>query len=137
MQEILADRVAVYQYGADAFREGLGHVIRRDIEFHHIAESEINAAYNAGRALQNLYEIMPQDENISKSLEQEYNEYLSRPTTEDDTHPSPQDRFKLIASIKSKEALPIDGQVWDLFRDKNALTTEMNNLLESRLKAMM
>ncbi|HVE59926.1 MAG TPA: M48 family metalloprotease [Pyrinomonadaceae bacterium] len=137
LQEILADRVAVYQYGADAFREGLAHVIRRDIEFNHIAESEINAAFNAGRALQNLYEMMPQDENISKSLEQEYNEYLSRPTTEDDTHPSPKDRFKLIAQIKCRETAPIDGQVWDLFRDKNALTIEMNDLLEARLKAMM
>jgi Zn-dependent protease with chaperone function len=137
LQEILADRVAVYQYGADAFREGLAHVIRRDIEFSHIAESEINAAFNAGRALQNLYEMMPQDENISKSLEQEYNEYLSRPTTEDDTHPSPKDRFKLIAQIKSRETAPIDGQVWDLFKDKNALTAEMNDLLEARLKAMM
>jgi len=137
LQEILADRVAVYQYGADAFREGLRHVIRRDIEFSHIAESEINAAYNAGRALRNLYEMMPQDENVSQSLEQEFNEYLARPTTEDDTHPSPQDRFKLIAGIKSRETAPIEGLVWDLFKDKNALTTEMNDLLEQRLKAMM
>ena len=88
-------------------------------------------------ALQNLYEMMPQDENISKSLEQEYNEYLSRPTTEEDTHPSPKDRFKLIAQIKCREIAPIDGQVWDLFKDKNALTIEMNDLLEARLKAMM
>jgi Zn-dependent protease with chaperone function len=137
LQEILADRVAVYQYGADAFREGLRHVIRRDIEFSHIAQSEINAAYSAGRALQNLYELMPPDENISRSLEQEYHEYLARPTTEDDTHPSPNDRFRLIAPIKSREIAPLEGQVWDLFKDKNALTTEMNNLLEARLKAMM
>jgi Zn-dependent protease with chaperone function len=138
LQEILADRVAVYQYGADAFREGLSHVIRRDIEFKHIAESEINAAYSAGRALQNLYEMMPpENESISKSLEQEYNDHLTRQTTEDDTHPSPQDRFKLIAPIKSRENAPLEGQVWDLFTDKTALTTEMNNLLEARLKAMM
>jgi hypothetical protein len=116
----------------------LSHVIRRDIEFKHIAESEINAAYSAGRALQNLYEMMPpENESISKSLEQEYNDHLTRQTTEDDTHPSPQDRFKLIAPIKSRENAPLEGQVWDLFTDKTALTTEMNNLLEARLKAMM
>lgn len=138
LQEILADRVAVYQYGADAFREGLQHVIRRDIEFRHIAESEINAAFNSGRALANLYEMMPPEaENISRSLEQEYNEYLTRPTTEDDSHPSPNDRFKLINGIKSKEAAPRDGQVWDLFKDKAALTVEMNDLLQQRLRAMM
>ncbi|HEY0461678.1 MAG TPA: M48 family metalloprotease [Pyrinomonadaceae bacterium] len=138
LQEILADRVAVYHYGTDAFREGLKHVIRRDVEFSHIAESEINAALKTGRALQNLYEMMPpEEENISRSLEQEYNEILTRQTSEDDTHPSPNDRFKLIAGIKSKETAPRDGQVWDLFTDKAALTTEMNNLLEVRLKAMM
>ena len=137
LQEILADRVAVYQYGADAFREGLTHVIRRDIEFNHVAEKEINAAFSANRALQNLYEMSVESEGAKKSLEQEFNEQISRPTTEDDTHPSPQDRFKLIEQIKSKETAPISGQVWDLFKDKEALTSEMSALLESRLKAMM
>ncbi len=136
LQEILADRVAVYHYGADAFREGLNHVIRRDIEFSHVANSEISAAYSGGRALKNLYELMPEGDDITKSLEEEFNNYMSRPTTEDDSHPSPQDRFKLIAPIRSKESLPIDGQVLDLFTDKDALTREMNDLLEQRLKAM-
>ena len=136
LQEILADRVAVYHYGADAFREGLNHVIRRDIEFSHVANSEISAAYSGGRALKNLYELMPEGDDITKSLEEEFNNYMSRPTTEDDSHPSPQDRFKLIAPINSKESLPIDGQVLDLFTDKDALTREMNDLLEQRLKAM-
>lgn len=137
LQEILADRVAVYQYGADAFREGLTHVIRRDIEFNHLAEKEINAAFGANRALQNLYEMTVQDEGAKKTLEQEFNEHIARPTTEDDTHPSPADRFKLASQIKPKETTPISGEVWDLFRNREALTQEMNNLLESRLKAMM
>ncbi len=137
LQEILADRVAVHQYGADAFREGLSHVIRRDIEFNHVADKEITAALNSNRALQNLYEMTEQNEAIKKDLEQMYNENIARPTTEDDTHPSPQDRFKWASQIKSRETAPISGMVWDLFPNREALTNEMNQLLESRIKAMM
>lgn len=134
---ILADRAAVHQYGAEAFREGLSHVIRRDIEFNLVADKEINDALNSNRALQNLYEMTGQNEEIKKDLEQMYNENIARPTTEDDTHPSPQDRFKLISRIKSKETAPISGQVWDLFKNREALTKEMNALLETRIKAVM
>ena len=137
LQEVLADRVAVHQYGADAFREGLTHVIRRDIEFSHVANQEINAAFSSKRALQNLYEMTEQNEEIKKDLEQMYNENIARPTTEDDTHPSPQDRFKWASQIKSRETAPISGMVWDLFASREALTNEMNALLESRIKAMM
>jgi tetratricopeptide (TPR) repeat protein len=137
LQEILADRVAVHQYGADAFREGLTHVIRREVEFNHIAEREINVAFTHNRALQNLYEISVQDEQVRKSLDDECSGIIKRATTEDDTHPSPQDRFKLVSRIKCKESAPIDGMVWDLFRDRESLTVEMNKLLEQRLRAVM
>lgn len=137
LQEILADRVAVHQYGADAFREGLSHVIRRDIEFRHVADKEISAALSSNRALQNLYEMTEQNEEIKKDLELQYNENIARQTTEDDTHPSPQDRFKWASQIKSRETAPIGGMVWDLFLNREALTNEMNQLLESRIKAMM
>jgi tetratricopeptide (TPR) repeat protein len=137
LQEILADRVAVHQYGADAFREGLTHVIRREVEFNHIAEREINVAFTHNRALQNLYEISVQDERVRKSLEDECREIIQRPTTEDDTHPSPEDRFKLISQIKCKESAPLSGMVWDLFRDRESLTSETNTLLEQHLRAVI
>ncbi|HEX9928604.1 MAG TPA: M48 family metalloprotease [Pyrinomonadaceae bacterium] len=135
LQEILADRVAVHQYGADAFREGLTHVVRRGVEFNHLAAKEINAAYNSNRSLQNLYEMTEQDETVRKNLEQEFNEAINSLTTEDDTHPSPQDRFKLANQIKSKESLPINGMVWDLFKDRESLTKEMNQMLETIVRA--
>ena len=129
--------MAVHQYGADAFREGLTHVIRRDIEFSHVANREINDAFSSNRALQNLYEMTEQNEEIKQDLEQMYNENSARTTTEDDTHPSPQDRFKWASQINSRETAPISGMVWDLFVNRETLTNEMNALLESRIKAMM
>ncbi len=137
LQEILADRVAVHLYGADAFREGLMHVIRREVEFNHVADGEINAAFGANRAMQNLYEMNVQDEQIKGNLQKQSDEIINRPTTEDDTHPSPHDRFKLAARITSRECAPISGQVWELFTDRAALTKEMNDLLEKRIRSAM
>jgi Zn-dependent protease with chaperone function len=135
LQEILADRVAAYQYGPETFREGLTHVIRREVEFSHLANEEIGEAIKANRMIQNLYELSAQDEDVKKGLEVKMNEFLTRPTTEDDTHPSPQDRFRFTSQIKAKEIAPLSGMVWDLFKDRGALTNEMNDLLEKAVRA--
>ncbi|MEZ5426726.1 MAG: M48 family metalloprotease [Pyrinomonadaceae bacterium] len=135
LQEILADRVAVHLYGPEAFKEGLTHVIRREVEFNHVAEKEINAAFTARRAMQNLYELSEQDDAIKGTLEQQCKEIINRPTTDDDTHPSPHDRFKLANRITPRGCPPIRGQVWDLFHDRTALTKEMNDLLEKAIRA--
>lgn len=138
LQEVLADRVAVRQYGADAFREGLTHVIRRDIEFNHVAEREINAAFGANRQMQNLYELNARDdEAAAQSIEQAIKDSIDRPTTEDDTHPSPHARFALASRIKSKKCAALPGMVWDLFADRAAVTNEMNKMLETRVRAAM
>ncbi|HEV7643539.1 MAG TPA: M48 family metalloprotease [Pyrinomonadaceae bacterium] len=135
LQEILADRVAAYQYGPDTFREGLTHVIRREVEFSHLANKEIGEAIKANRMIQNLYELSAQDDDVKKNLEEEMNKFLTRPTTEDDTHPSPQDRFRLTSGVKARETAPLTGMVWDLFKDRGALTNEMNDLLEKAVRA--
>ncbi len=135
LQEIMADRVAVYQYGAEAFREGLTHVIRRDIEFNLVAEKEINAAFSSNRAMQNLYDLTINDESAKNDAEQQFEENINRPTTEDDTHPSPKDRFRLIAQINSKDREPLSGMLWDFFKDRDSLTSEINKMLETAIKS--
>jgi hypothetical protein len=44
LQEVLADRTAAGLYGAQAFEEGLRHVVRRQIEFRYIAGMELQKA---------------------------------------------------------------------------------------------
>ncbi|HKX82807.1 MAG TPA: hypothetical protein VJL58_01190, partial [Pyrinomonadaceae bacterium] len=117
-------------YGGEAFREGLNHVIRRELEFGHIADKEINAAYGANRAMQNLYEMSVQDESDRSDLEKKFADAISQATTADDTHPSPADRFKYIETINSLETAPLHGIVWDLFNDRDAITSEMNSVIE-------
>src|SRR5262249_47106113 len=96
LQEVLADRTAVKSYGAKAFEEGLRHVIRRSIEFEDIAYWEAHDANRARRPLQNLYDLEPRN---MASVEEKYREAMARPTTQDDTHPGPMDRFRYAARI--------------------------------------
>lgn len=135
LQEVLADRVAVRNFGAESFEEGLRHVIRRDVEFNFSASKEIELAQMNQRALANLYQLPAltgtQDE---PEIEREVNEIIARPTTEDDTHPSPIDRFRLAAKIVTRTMLPANGLVWELFANRDKLTEEMSKLIDERVK---
>lgn len=132
LQEVLADRVAVRNYGADSFEEGLRHVIRRSVEFEDIAYREITESVNTRRAMQNLYEMKA---NPNTAIEETIKEAINRPTTEDDTHPSPVDRFQLARRIASVGRSHDTGEVWELFADREALTKEMSALVEKYVKA--
>jgi hypothetical protein len=66
-------------------------------------------------------------------LEEEIEESLKRKTSEDDTHPSPVDRFRFTRTIVSLDAPSVSGKVWDLFKDQQALTREMTSLVQCEL----
>lgn len=131
LQEVQADRVAALTYGAAAFSEGLKHVVSRQAEFDLITEIEINNAIKAQRGLQNLYELKLTGE---ASLSEEIEKLLNSPTTEDDTHPSPADRFRYVNRITSCRETPLEGEVWDLFADRESLTAEMSATIETLIK---
>jgi Zn-dependent protease with chaperone function/tetratricopeptide (TPR) repeat protein len=134
LQEVLADRVAAYYFGPDAFKEGLRHVVRREVEFHRLADNEISGALAANRAIQNLYEITVSEESTQKEIDEEFTGIIERPTTDDDTHPSPQDRFRYVSSVRPSEGEHLHGEVWDLFADRTAITTEMSSLIEKLVR---
>ena len=131
LQEVLADRVAALKYGPLAFEEGLTHVVRKSVEFRHLTAKEIDASIGARRALQNLYELRLDE---TSNLQQEIEKWLSRETSEDDTHPSPNDRFRLTRRIAGANELPAAGMVWDLFKNRDALTNEMTSLVQSKVR---
>jgi Zn-dependent protease with chaperone function len=134
LQEVLADRVAAYHFGADSFREGLRHVIRRELEFTHVAEKEISSALGANRAFTNLYELTVTDNAAEKQIEEAFAQVLEQETTEDDTHPSPRDRFRYIEGARSAGIEPVQGNVWNLFADRDAITAEMNAVIEKLVR---
>lgn len=127
LQEILADRVAAQTYGAVAFENGLTYVIKRNIEFVNLAKSEIEDAKKTERTFNNLYELTG---GATDDIETEIQKSLNRKTTEDDTHPSPVDRFRFIKGLGNNKAGNTDAYVRDLFADWNALTLEMTKKIQ-------
>lgn len=134
LQEVLADRVAVHHYGLEAFRNGLTHVVRRSIRFEKLADDEIRQAVDQKRYLSNLYSLPEStDHAVMANLEQQVSQKIEMPTSEDNTHPSPRDRFKLGQRIRSACAYQADGFVWDLFHDRAAITAEMTAVIAQRI----
>jgi len=130
LQEVLADRVAALQYGPLAFEEGLTHVVCKSVEFHHLATKEIEDCVAVRRTLQNLYELRCEE---NSNLQHQIEESLTRVTSEDDTHPSPTDRFRLTRKITGANESPANGMVWDWFKNREALTHEMTSLIQSEV----
>ncbi len=127
LQEVMADRVAAETYGAQAFQNGLTYVVKRNIEFVHLAHAEITDARNTKRAFNNLYELVPAD---SKTIDEEVQQSLNRKTTQDDTHPSPVDRFRYIKGLGDNKQPDNDTYVRDLFNDWAALTQHHTKVIE-------
>jgi Zn-dependent protease with chaperone function len=135
LQEVLADRVAVRNYGADSFEEGLRHVIRREVEFNRVAMKEIQDAAEGRRNLNNLYQLNLAHGGFDQQmLEAEINDIITHPTTEDDTHPSPFDRFRLAQRVQRDAPPSSTALVWDLFASPESLTAEMSQLIDDRVK---
>jgi Zn-dependent protease with chaperone function len=131
LQEVLADRVAAETFGVPSFVNGLTHVIKRQIEFGKYADVEIEEAIALKRPINNLYELKG-DHNAT--IEEELHKLINSKTTEDDTHPSPADRFRYIEGIKTVNIVEDDSLVSDLFEDWNALTEEMTKTIDARIE---
>ncbi len=127
LQEILADRVAAQTYGELAFKNGLTYVIKRNIEFVKLATVEIEDAKKVKRSFNNLYELSG---SLTEEIEVELKKSLNRETTNDDTHPSPVDRFRFIEGLGSGKHTGDSGYVRELFTNWQELTDEMTKLIE-------
>ena len=137
LQEILADRVAVYNYGASAFSEGLSHVIRQGIRFQHVAGYEVQQALNGRRKFNNVYDLdLDKDAgvDVETEIENAYQAEFQRVTTEDDTHPATADRIRLANKITATPREDLEGTVWDMFANREEFTAGMNIMLERQVR---
>lgn len=125
LQEVLADRMAAHVYGPAAFEDGLRHVITRSVEFEAAVNVELQTAANTRRRVHDLYALPPLPKLASMDVERQIAGALSRATTEDDTHPGPSDRFRLVKGVSYKGGRPDSTPVWDLFPARHQLTAEM------------
>jgi Zn-dependent protease with chaperone function len=131
LQEVLADRMAAHAYGPAQFEEGLRHVIRRSVEFDAAIAKEIQEAVHTRRAMANLYDLpAPSGPELEATIE----EALARPTTDDDTHPGPMDRFRLVGLVNYTGTPTPMGMVWDLFAAPEQLMAEMTRDIAGRVQ---
>ncbi|HTT19550.1 MAG TPA: M48 family metalloprotease [Candidatus Sulfotelmatobacter sp.] len=131
LQEVLADRAAASLYGAPAFEEGLRHVVRRQIEFENVALHEVKVSNEGKIPFRNIYTLPTEP---SAAIDDEVDKALHRETSEDDTHPSPVDRFRYVQRVPCDQPQTFDGVMWDLFTNPESLTAEMTSQIESRVK---
>ncbi|MDI1444424.1 M48 family metalloprotease [Polyangium sp. 6x1] len=129
LQEVLADRWAAFAYGAEAFAQGLTHVIERSIRFDMHAQAALSEVIQEKRALANLYRYRvrgepPKEAEIEKALD----EAIHAEPSPYDSHPSPKDRFAWVNALPKRaiEAAPDDAlEVWALFGDRAKLEKQM------------
>jgi hypothetical protein len=114
-----------------AFQNGLTYVIKRQIEFTKYASYEIDEAQKIRRPIHNLYDLTG---NSDQEINTELNKALNQKTTEDDTHPSPVDRFRYIKGITSRNIPDDSSYIKDLFLNWDTLTTEMTTIIEKNMK---
>ncbi|MNJ85775.1 Protease HtpX [compost metagenome] len=133
LQEVLADRIAAETYGAQPFRNGLTFVVRRSIEFGMLANAEIKQAEEQKRSHKNFYELSELSSTES-DLEDELQKSLNRKTSEQDTHPSPVDRFRYVEGITKRNPSNDVGTVHEFFTNWEELTVEMTDEIDKMIK---
>ncbi|MDC3959328.1 M48 family metalloprotease [Polyangium jinanense] len=129
LQEVLADRWAAFAYGAEAFTEGLKHVIERSIRFDVHTQVALSEVIQEKRALANLYRYRvrgktPEEAEIEKAVD----EAIHAEPSPYDSHPKPADRFAWVNALPKRalEGSPDDTlEVWALFGDRAKIEKQM------------
>ena len=133
LQEVMADRWAVGAYGAQAFCDGLRHVIERSVRF----DARIGASLGEIRSHDvkpsNLYAFVPAQQPDETEVAAAVEQALGRPSSPYDSHPSPAQRFEwasrlggpgLVAAADADDA-------WGLLANRAAVETSMTEFVFS------
>lgn len=134
LQELFADQTAVKHFGADAFRSGLSHVIRRSIEFDWAVGKAIEDSVRSGKPVADFHRRTPSPEIYEREdLERAFLEIVNRPTDVEDTHPSPRERFESAALYESSAPSASSEAAIGLFHDGRTVLSEINQSLDRHM----
>jgi Zn-dependent protease with chaperone function len=135
LQEVLADRYAAMAYGSANLIEGLLHVVKQSVAFHLQVDEEIRGAVEQNRELNNLYVLSPLEGKSYEAAETRYKQIFHQPTSMYDSHPSLQDRQRLVASIQSpRREADDENPVWDLIPDAEELKSKMTQRVAQNIQ---
>jgi Zn-dependent protease with chaperone function len=136
LQEVLADRWAVFAYGADAFEQGLRHVIERSVRFDAHASATLKEVVDRKMPLANLYTYQPQVNAAADEIEKKVAESLNREASIYDSHPSPAERFALVHALPAhghESAANDDAETWTLFDNPEELQLAMTTQVRANV----
>jgi len=136
LQEVLADRWAAFAYGAEAFEQGLTHVIRRSIKFDFHAQHTLNEVVEQQKPLSNFYTYQPQQTPEACEVEAAVDEAIHAPPTVYDSHPAPADRFEWVHALGATGTglKPGDtADVWTVFSNPDQIQQEMTSQIRASL----
>jgi Zn-dependent protease with chaperone function len=136
LQEIMADRFAVFTFGAAAFEEGLRHVIARSIVFDSQFGAALKDAVDRQVPVANLYALSDSSQEPNAEVEKEIEEALNRPSSPYDSHPAPAERFRWarLASWRVRPAIDDGDEAWTLFSNREAVERRMTEEVRSNVR---
>ena len=130
-----ADYVAVTNYGPSALKGGLLHAIRKSFEFELETNEHLKDYVRGATATANFY-ASPGRIKIEhrEQIENAVQEVFHAPSTQEDTHPSPAERWKLADRLGVEDPETTGGLVCDLFPNRAQLLKELNAEIQDALK---
>ena len=138
LQEILADRWAVFSYGAKAFEEGLRSVVAQSVRFDAHVDATLKEVVDGQLALANLYTYRPALTNRKReSIDMSIDEAIHREGSAYDSHPPAAERFALAHALNAPEPQPRaddDAPVWSLFANGEDLQMAMTEQVRENIR---
>jgi Zn-dependent protease with chaperone function len=135
LQEVMADRWAVFAYGADAFEQGLRHVVERSVRFDAHVGVTLKEVVEGQVPLANLYTYAPSAS--AEDVEGAVDASLNRASTVYDSHPAPMERFALVHALPKRDDAPEpddDAPAWSLFTNPEALQHQMTEQVRENVR---
>ncbi|APR86392.1 Zn-dependent protease with chaperone function [Minicystis rosea] len=137
LQEVLADRWAAFSYGSEAFEKGMTHVIRRSIRFDAHADASLKEIIQNQRALVNLYAYKPDDGPRAETIDEAFEDAMSREPSAYDSHPAPSDRIAWVRALAVPPPAPCEADqalVWTLFADRKKVERQMTDVVRAQIR---
>ncbi len=137
LQEVLADRMAIFTYGSAAFATGYGHVIRQSVRFDAVTQASLQEVIAEKKALANLYRFVPATSPSSTDLDKAYEEAINREPSPYDSHPASRDRLAWAEALAIQVPPCADDaeEVWSAFDHRDELERTMTALVRSNIAA--
>lgn len=138
LQEVLADRWAVFAYGAAAFEEGLRHVIARSVSFDAHAGATIKEVVDRQLPLANLYTYTPSAPAARADVDAAVEAAVNAEGSVYDSHPPAAQRFALAHALPQEATVTSpddDAPAWSLFESPEALQHQMTAQVRANVAA--